>query len=122
VKALSRKVGLLVAGTAAFCGMTVLVPATASAATSGAGAAPAPSSDSWAPRRCTPAHWGPSWRWHDTRWGGHWDHRVWNRRHTYRVWVHEWRDNHYCAPRRDDRGDGNRWDGNRPQNDRGRNG
>jgi hypothetical protein len=116
VKALPRKLGLFVAGTAAVCGMTVLAPATASAATPAAAAPAATAFQPQAPQRCRPAHWGRAWRWHETRWGGHWDHKVWNRWRHRAEWKHEWRENRYCAKRWDNRWDDRRGDGNRGPN------
>jgi hypothetical protein len=63
-------------------------------------------------RWCKPVHTGRSWRWDDTRRGGHWDHREWNRRSQRWEWTHDWRDNRYCASARHD-GPPNRGD-NRP--------
>jgi hypothetical protein len=87
-----RRLGLLAATTGALACLTA-VPATAAYADPVVTAA-VPS----APMRCRPAHDGRDWRWDDTRRGGHWDHRVWNRR-THRVeWQHQFRDNRFCAP------------------------
>jgi hypothetical protein len=112
VNFLPRRLGLLGAATGAVMCL-VAVPAPAAFAAT----APAvPVADvsvgvsAYWPLWCKPAHTGRNWRWHDTRRGGHWDHREWNR-WSHRVeWRHDWRDNRFCAPRRPDgpptRGDG----------------
>ena len=92
--AISRRLGLVLASTAAVCGLSVLAPATASAATASVASVSAEAGP-----RCRPAHWGRDWRWDDGRRGGHWDHREWNRRAHRWEWKHQWRDNRYCAQR-----------------------
>jgi hypothetical protein len=99
VKSLSRKLGLLLASTVAVGSMTVALAPAASAEPSVTAARSTHVSAS-APRWCKPAHWGRSWRWHDTRREGHWDHRVWSPRWQRWVWTHERRDNRYCARQR----------------------
>jgi hypothetical protein len=101
---LPRRLGLFLASTAAVCGISVLVPATASAATTST----VSSVSVERPDRCRPAHSGRHWRWDDGRRRGHWDHQEWNRRSHRWEWKHNWRDDHYCAKRQDN--DGRRHD------------
>ena len=89
-----RRLGLLAATTGALACLTA-VPATAAYAEPVVAAAPA------APMLwCKPAHVGRDWRWDDTRRGGHWDHRVWNRRAHRFEWQHQFRDDRFCSPMR----------------------
>jgi hypothetical protein len=121
-----RRLGLLAATTGALACLTA-VPATAAYADPVVTAA-VPS----APMRCRPAHDGRDWRWDDTRRGGHWDHRVWNRRAHRFEWQHQFRDNRFCAPFRGpgrpgdgpfgNGGNGNGRDGNNQGGQNGRSG
>ena len=95
-----RRLGLLAATTGALACLTA-VPATAAYAEPAVAAVPA-GPMLW----CRPAHVGRDWRWDDTRRGGHWDHRVWNRRTHRFEWQHQFRDNRFCAPFRRPGGQG----------------
>jgi hypothetical protein len=93
-----RKITMLLVSTAAVGGLTVLTAPAASAA-------PLPTTVSaarWEPPRCRPEHDGPNWRWDEQRRGGHWDHRVWNRRAHRWEWQHVRGDDHRCVPPRHD--------------------
>ena len=94
---LSRRLSLLVVAAGAAVGLIAVPAPAASAATT---PAVVPMAPGWAPLRCRPAHFGRDWRWDDTRRGGHWDHREFNRRVHHWVWTHNWRDDRFCAPLR----------------------
>ena len=109
MQSLPRRLGLLLASTAALSGLSVLGPTAAFAETTAAASSAASTSDS-RPRGCKPVHWGRDWRWHETRHGGHWDH--WERKHRHRhgEWKHDWRDDRYCEKRW---GQDKKWDNHR---------
>jgi hypothetical protein len=98
MQSLPRRLGLLLASTAALSSLSVLGPTAAFAETTAAASSAVSVSDS-RPRHCKPAHWGRDWRWHEGRHGGHWDH--WERKHRHRhgEWKHHWRDDRYCEKR-----------------------
>jgi len=106
VNVLSRRIGSVVAAAAVAFGLAAIAAPAASAAP--AVTAPAVTATvKWngvarGPWWCKPAHVGRDWQWDDGRRGGHWDHREWNRRTHRWEWRHQWRDDHYCAPRRFD--------------------
>ena len=113
---LSRRLGVIVAATAAvFCLAAVPAPA-ASAAPAAVAPAGAAAATVRAPWWCKPAHVGRNWLWEEGRrigrWelGGHWDRREWNRRLHRWEWKHQWRETRYCAPVRTD-GPPRRFDG-----------
>jgi len=88
---LSRRSGLLLASAAAITTLTVVAsPAALAGTTATTSAAFASSGDL---PRCTPAHWGRDWLWHD----GHWDHWEWDRWSNHAVWKHYRRDDSYCV-------------------------
>jgi hypothetical protein len=90
MKSLLRRWSVLLASSAAVTGLTVIVPSAAVADTTvAASGAVAPGVD---PPRCTPAHWGRDWVWHD----GHWDRWEWDRWSNSEEWKHYRRDNRYC--------------------------
>ena len=98
---LSRRIGSVVAAAAVAFGLAAIAAPAASAAP--ALTAPAVTAVvARGPWWCKPAHIGRDWQWDDGRRGGHWDHREWNRRTHRWEWRHQWRDDHYCAPRRFD--------------------
>jgi hypothetical protein len=89
-----RRIAMLLVSTAAIGGLTAVTAPAASAE-------PAPATVSaarWDPPRCRPTHVGRDWRWDETRRGGHWDHRVWNRRTHRMEWQHLRWDDHRCLP------------------------
>lgn len=108
VTSVSRRLGVLVAATAAFGGLTALSAPLASAAPPPAPVvvvnAPPQGPGAGQDRRdfrrepCRPVHRGPDWHWHESRRGGHWDHKVWNRRQHRVEWQHVWRDDRRCLP------------------------
>ena len=90
---------MLRAATAAVGGLTALTAPVASAAPP-----PAPQYQGQRPgdwhQQCRPEHQGPDWRWVDARRGGHWEHRVFDRRAHRFVWMPLWRDTQRCLPGR----------------------
>ena len=93
MKSLLRRSYALLASTAAVTGLTVVVPSAALADATAASATSAAFAFSADPPRCTPAHWGRDWRWHD----GHWDRWEWDRWSNSREWKHHWREDRYCG-------------------------
>ena len=99
---LSRRIGSVVAAAAVAFGLAAVAAPAASAAPAVTAPAAVGAVALWGQWWCKPAHIGRGWQWDDGRRGGHWDHREWNRRTHRWEWRHQWRDDHYCAPRRFD--------------------
>jgi hypothetical protein len=92
MKSMLRRSCVLLAAAAAVTGLTVVVPSAALADTTAAVAESAAFAPVFDPPRCTPAHWGRHWLWHDD----HWDHWEWDRGSNSGEWKHYRRDDRYC--------------------------